>query len=307
MSHVKLALFPILALAAAAACGGDHSATIDAPPADGAGCASFETGPIGGSRPVTVHVPASYDCTPMPLVVMLHGYTASGDLEESYLRITAQADARGFLYAHPDGTIDGSNNRFWNATDACCDLYATGVDDSAYLSGLVTEIGRHYAVDPKRVFFVGHSNGAFMSYRMACDHSDQIAAIAGLAGAMYENVASCTPANPVAVLAIHGTSDSTILYGGGSIGSHAYPSAATTVSDWVTFDGCGSTAEASPPPLDLDSGIAGDETTVTRYTAGCHPGGHAELWSIQGGGHIPALSASFTPDVIDFLLSHPKP
>jgi polyhydroxybutyrate depolymerase len=293
----------------AAACGSSSHSNADAAAGSGDGgmCPGFATGPIGGSRPVSVHVPSSYACTPMPLVVMLHGYTASGDLEESYLRIAAQADARGFLYAHPDGTIDSTGNRFWNATDACCDLYGSGVDDSSYLSGLVTEIGRHYAVDPKQVFFVGHSNGAFMSYRMACDHADQIAAIASLAGAMYENVASCTPANPVAVLEIHGTSDTTIVYGGGSIAGHAYPGAQTTVNDWVTFDGCNSTPDTSAPALDLDSSLAGNETTVTRFATGCQPGGHAELWSIQGGGHIPALSASFTPDVIDFLLAHPKP
>src|SRR5437016_5129727 len=132
----------------------DHAkVTPDAP-----GCPSFDTGAIGGARPVTVHVPPSYEpCTPMPLVIMLHGYTATGAIEESYLNLTALADARGFLYAFPDGTIDASGYHFWNATDACCDLYNTMVDDSSYLGGLVTEIGHHYDVDAKRVFFVGHS------------------------------------------------------------------------------------------------------------------------------------------------------
>jgi polyhydroxybutyrate depolymerase len=279
----------------------------DAMSTDGSNCAGFASGPIGGSRPVSVYVPASYACTPMPLVVMLHGYSASGAIEEAYLKLTAQADARGFLYAHPDGTRDTAGNEFWNATDACCNLYGASVDDSSYLSGLITEIGRHYSVDPKRVFLVGHSNGGFMSYRMACDHADQIAAIASLAGAMFQNLASCTPANPVAVLEVHGTSDAVIGYNGGTILGHVYPSAATTVADWVAFDGCSSTPDTSSPPLDLDSALAGNETAVTRYPTGCRPGGHAELWSIQGGSHIPSLSMSFAPGVVDFLLAHPKP
>src|SRR6185503_152237 len=59
-------------------------------------------GPIGGDRPVDVHVPPSYQPgTPAPLVLLLHGYTASGDLEELYLHVTAESDKRGFLYAHP--------------------------------------------------------------------------------------------------------------------------------------------------------------------------------------------------------------
>jgi polyhydroxybutyrate depolymerase len=300
---------------AVAGCGGgkgamanaDATSSGDAMSTDASKCAGFVSGPIGGSRPVSVYVPASYTCTPMPLVVMLHGYSGSGAIEEAYVQLTAQADARGFLYAHPDGTRDTAGNEFWNATDACCDLYGASVDDSSYLSGLITEIGRHYSVDPKRVFLVGHSNGGFMSYRMACDHADQIAAIASLAGAMYQNVASCTPVNPVAVLEIHGTSDTVIAYDGGLFGGHAYPSAPTTVSDWVAFDGCSSTPDTSAPPLDLDSMLAGSETTVTSYATGCQPGGHAELWSIQGGSHVPSLSTSFTPAVVDFLLAHPKP
>jgi polyhydroxybutyrate depolymerase len=90
--------------------------------------------------------------------------------------------------------------RFWNATDACCDVDASGVDDSSYLAGLINEIGSHVAVDPRRVFVVGHSNGAFMSYRMACDHADTIAAIVSLAGAPPADPAACRPTEPVAIL-----------------------------------------------------------------------------------------------------------
>ena len=55
------------------------------------------------------------------------------------------ADALGFLYLMPDGTKDATDNRFWNANDACCDFGKTGVDDDAYLMGLVDEISAKYA------------------------------------------------------------------------------------------------------------------------------------------------------------------
>src|SRR5690349_20968850 len=94
----------VLAIAACAVGCGNHKTPEPTPDAS---CGSFDTGAIGGMRPVEVHVPPSYDpCTPMPLVIMLHGYTATGALEESYLQLTALADARGFLYVHPDGTPD---------------------------------------------------------------------------------------------------------------------------------------------------------------------------------------------------------
>ena len=277
-------------------------------PAVNGDAATADAAPIGGSRPVSVHVPPTYvPGTAMPLVIMLHGYTATGALEEAYLQLTPLADSRGFLYAYPDGTVDSLGEHFWNATDACCDLDNSMVDDSTYLSTLITQISARFTVDPKRVYFVGHSNGGFMSYRMACDHGDQIAAIASLAGAMWEDTSKCPAATPVSVLEIHGTLDTTIPYAGGAIGTATFPGATTTVNDWVTVDGCGATGDTTAPPLDLDSVLIGNETTVTTYATGCKPGGHAELWTVQGGTHIPTLSAEFAPDVIEFLLAHPKP
>jgi polyhydroxybutyrate depolymerase len=156
------------------------------------------------------------------------------------------------------------------------------------------------------VYFWGHSNGAFMSYRMACDHAGDIAAIASLAGAMWEDVTMCTPSEPVATLEIHGTADPVILYDGGLIGTNAYPPVTTTVADWVSFNKCNATPDTSLPPLDLDSVLPGDETTVTQYD-GCANGTTSELWTIAGGSHIPTLSSTFTPDVIGWLLAQKKP
>jgi polyhydroxybutyrate depolymerase len=268
----------------------------------------MDAGVIGGDRPVEMRVPASYvPGTAVPLVMMLHGYSADADIEELYLDITAQSNKLGFIYALPNGTVDSSGLRFWNATNACCNLYGSTVDDSAYLSSVITQIQAAYTIDPKRIWLVGHSNGGFMSYRMACDHADQIAAIASLAGAMWEDTTMCTPSEPVAVVEMHGTADTVIAYDGGLIGVNAFPSAPTTVSDWVTFDGCSSTPDTTAPPLDLDLAIPGNATTVTRYATGCKPGGHAELWTMVGSEHIPDISTAFTPDVIQYLYQHPKP
>jgi polyhydroxybutyrate depolymerase len=276
-------------------------------PEAGAGDAD-DGGPIGGDRPVDVHVPPGYvNGVPAPLVLLLHGYSASGALEETYLNLTALSDERMFLYAHPDGTKDTLGYAFWNATDACCGSGDRTVDDSSYLSHVIMAIQARYTVDPKKIFLVGHSNGGFMSYRMACDHSDQIAAIASLAGAMWADATQCHATAPVSILQIHGTADAVINYMGGAIMGHTYPSAETTVLDWATLDGCGATPDTSAPALDLEAALPGDETTVTKYGADCKAGGHAELWTIQGGSHIPTLSANFSRDVVDFLLAHPKP
>ena len=259
------------------------------------------------ARPFEVVVPTSYDgSVAVPLVVLLHGYTASGALQEVYFKMRPLAETRGFLYVHPDGTTDIAGNKFWNGTDACCNLAGAIVDDSAYVAALIANVQRRYKVDPKRIFLVGHSNGGFMSYRMACDHAGTIAAIASLAGATFNDSAGCKPSEPVSVLQIHGTADKIISYTGGQILGKTYPPAAVTASTWAAYNGCKPTGVPSAAALDLEAQLAGAESSITTFS-GCRPGGSVELWSIDAGAHTPALSPRFASSVIDFLLAHPKP
>ena len=58
-------------------------------------------------RPVNVYIPSSYDSqTPVPLVILLHGYAVTGADQESYMQFRPLAEARGFLYCYPDSTVD---------------------------------------------------------------------------------------------------------------------------------------------------------------------------------------------------------
>ena len=95
------------------------------------------------------------------------------------------AETRGFLYCYPDGTIDRTDNPYWNATDAGSDFFNTGTDDAGYLRGVIEEIGSQFAVDRKRIHLIGYATGGFMAYRMACQSADLIAGIASLAGMTF--------------------------------------------------------------------------------------------------------------------------
>jgi polyhydroxybutyrate depolymerase len=257
-----------------------------------------------GRGPVTVNVPPSYDpAIPAPLVMLLHGYGSSGLISETYLQLTPFSDELGFLYLYPDGTVDPLGNQFWNATDACCDFFSSGVDDSGYLRALIDEIAVQLNVDQARISVMGHSNGGFMSYRMACDHAEILNAIVSLAGATFDDPADCTPQDTVRALQIHGTADATILYDGGATAGGPYPGAVETTEQWATYNGCSLVPDTTLPPIDLEGGIPGNETTIARYADGCQPGGAAELWTIVGGGHVPVLSDDFQPLVTDFLLN----
>ncbi len=253
-------------------------------------------------------VPASYDDNdPAPLIVLLHTYGRTGVVQDEYMSLSSLADHYGFIMVAPDGTPSAAqdNPRFWNASAACCNWDGQDLDDSAYLTALIDAVKTKYRVDEKRVFILGHSNGAFMAHRMAHDHSDVIAAIASLAGA-DQSVERPTPAHPVHVLQIHGTADTAIAYEGGEIQGETYPSAKQSVENWAAGNGCAPTG-TDTGTLDLVSTLPGIDSTVSRYTSGCKPGGSAELWTIDGGAHVPELSDHFTRLAVEWLLAHPKP
>ena len=267
-------------------------------------------GAAGGSptanRPYGLKVPAGYDSRhPIPLVVLLHGYTSNGAAQAAYFGLVAEADKAGFLLAYPDGTRDRFGNRFWNATDACCDFFRSGVDDVAYLDAVIGEISAKYPVDPARVFVVGHSNGAFMAHRYACDRAAKVAAIVTLAGMQWKDQSHCGAGSPVSVLHVHGRNDMTVYYGGGATPEGAYPGAVETVGDWAKKDGCTGSLTVTGRKFDLERTIPGDETDEAAWS-GCPAGAAVTLWTIEGGGHVPAFNDHWAESIWAFMATHPK-
>jgi polyhydroxybutyrate depolymerase len=303
----------LLLVAACSAPSGNGSGTTSTTSSTSSPAPSATT--AGARRAAQVYVPPGYNRrTPAPLVILLHGYSGTSASVGEYINLQPAAAARGFLLVRPNGTKDRSGQQFWNATDACCDLDSVGVDDSAYLASVIKDIGARYAVDPKRVYVVGHSNGGFMAHRMACDHANLVAAIVSLAGATFDDQAKCRPSTTVSVLEVHGTADNLIPYDGGSIGGAEFPSAPVTARDWATLDHCQS-APKRLPDLDIvgqadtrssTPQLTGADTQVQAYE-GCGSSASVQLWSIQGGGHIPGLTPAFATNVVAFLLAHPKP
>jgi polyhydroxybutyrate depolymerase len=298
------------------ACGGEEPSG-DAGELDGAtrdgGAADATTSEDAGlfppetlgpeARPARLVVPPAHDgTTPLPLVVLLHGYSVSAALQDLYLGLSAVARELGFYLVLPDGTVDSSGNRFWNATDFCCDFDGAAPDDVAYLSALVDEAKSVLPVDAGRVYFMGHSNGGFMSYRMACERADVVTAIAALAGTDFVDDMGCVPSEGVSVLHLHGDMDDTIAYEG----TAAYASARATAERWAARAGCDPTMTTAGEALDLDGEVPGAETTVTRWETGCDPGLDVELRTIVGGSHIPTPTPDFTPGIAAWLLAHAK-
>jgi polyhydroxybutyrate depolymerase len=143
-----------------------------------------------------------------------------------------------------------------------------------------------------------------MAYRMACDHADVVAGIVSVAGAMPQS--SCTPSEALAGLQIHGTADETVLYEGGEFVGVPYPGAEATSASFAQAVGCSEETEPGGASLDLDASVDGAEASRVRHT-NCEAGAAAELWTVSGGAHVPAVSADFMSATLDFLFDHPRP
>jgi len=253
---------------------------------------------VGGDRPVTVNLPDNL-ASPAPLLILLHSASTSGAHQENYMQLGPIAKKSGLIYIAPDGTTNPEGKRFWNASKSCCNKYSQEVDDVAYIDSLINEIDKKTPVDRKRIYLVGHSNGAFMSFTYACK-SNQVAAIVAIAGAMDSNP-ECTPTTPVSLLNIHGTADKTIKVAGGVMNNNSYTSAATTMKTIASVNKCSKHTQAKK---DFEPTIKGAETTIINYASDTHT--HLQFWKIKDGSHSPKLPSDFAQLVISFLLKQSK-
>lgn len=239
----------------------------------------------GLTRTYILYVPASYSAsTPAPLVFNFHGYTSNATEQMFYGDFRPIADTAGFLLIHPMGTLDGSGQPYWNSG------WGGTVDDIGFTSALIDSLSLTYSINQDRVFSTGMSNGGFMSYTLACELSDRIAAIASVTGAMNLNQSStCNASHPMPVLEIHGTSDATVAY----IGASWIEATSNTLNYWATFNNCAIPAIMTPVPnINLTDGCTAEHYI---YPNGLN-GVEVEHYKIIGGGHT-WPGASFTVGV----------
>jgi polyhydroxybutyrate depolymerase len=220
-------------------------------------------------------------------------------MEELTLRgLNRLSDKEGFIVVYPDGIEkhwnDGRENVNYRA-------HREKIDDVGFISALIDHLAKQYHTDVKRVYATGVSNGAMMSFRLACELSEKISAVAPVAGSMPENMPSkCTPSRPIPVLMISHTEDPLVPWGGGEIrfGLRRFGrvlSVGETVTFWATHNQC-----SSPPNItwgpDKDSK---DGTRVRKESYHpCRESSEVVLYAIEGGGHTWPGGDQYLPEWI---------
>jgi len=237
-------------------------------------------------REYILYVPSSYDGrSAAPLIVNYHAYARDAQTQMAYADFRAIAERSGAIIAHPQGVeLDGA--RLWNVGG----LYANPqADDVGFTAALIDEIARIYNVDTNRIYSTGFSNGGYMSYLVACQLGDRIAAVAPVSGSMTpEMAAACNPARPLAILHIHGLDDGIVPFGGDVVSLPVED----VLEYWIAVNGNDPTPVVEQYP-DLDPS---DGSTVEGLLYGAGPTGVTiELLKISGGGHTWPGAAVWLP------------
>ena len=146
----------------------------------------------------------------MPLVTDWHPILTDNVFEKGNSGYQAKSETEGFLVVWPNG-IDNA----WNVGPCC--TTSRDVDDVGFARAMIAQIEQSACIDPKRVYAVGYSMGGGMSYKLACDAADIIAAVAPSAFELMEdNEWHCEPSRPITVIAFNGTADFIVPYAGGA-------------------------------------------------------------------------------------------
>ena len=239
----------------------------------------------GTDRFYEMHVPASYDGSKaVPLVLVFHGgggYPASVRFESG---MDKTSDKNGFIVVYPAGT----NKRFlkdrmleWNDGRPYQDGSPKEIDDVAFVKAVIADVDKMFNIDRKRIYAAGFSNGSQFVNRLAQQMTDQLAAVAKVAGQRSPDELFGNPSRPISVMQFSGRQDPIAPYLGGAPKNFT-PKFKTelkpveqTIQDWVKFNGCPEKPEETKTVRNA---------TMTKYGPG-KDGTEVVLWTLGDGGH----------------------
>ncbi len=248
------------------------------------------------TRTYQLYIPKQYNqLTNLPLVISLHGAGGSSDNAKIISGFDAKSEEEGFVVVYPESEkLDSfiGMKRGWNA--GTCSAEDNIADDAGFISVLIDELKTKLNIDPKRVYVAGMSNGGMMAYRLACELSDKITAVAVVAGSMSLDFDKCSPSRPVPLLHIHGMADNLVRLIGGSgtklaISGCAKPPILETMAEWKENNGCSGKAVEDHK---------NNKVTCLAYES-CPVNADVNLCIVNGVGHTwPEVKGFSTTDYI---------
>lgn len=139
------------------------------------------------SREVILYAPAPSQ-EPVPVVMVFHGGGGGAEWMANKSReLTRTLTEAGYAVAYMNGSSrrDGEKLRTWNAVHCCAYAAKARINEAAYADAAVEALDTRLGIDRTRIFLMGHSNGAMLTYRLAGAMQTAPRAIAPVSGAIF--------------------------------------------------------------------------------------------------------------------------
>jgi polyhydroxybutyrate depolymerase len=192
------------------------------------------------NRSYLVHLPASYKPqVAYPVVLILHGRGGSGRQIAEQTKFSQVADQQSFIAVYPNAI---NKPTLWNAFYP---VAGSNRDDIAFIQAMLGELQNKYKIDDKRIYALGYSSGAMLTYRIGSELSEQIAAIGVVSGSLgYRShgraIYISKPKQPVPALVLHGKKDLIVKYKGGmsfTVQTNLL-GIKQSVNQWASYNNC---------------------------------------------------------------------
>lgn len=151
----------------------------------------------GKNRTIDVYAPSGMGEN-RPMVISAHGMGQDIAYQKKQSRWDQVADTAKFLVVYPQS--DGST---W-------DLGGNGAD-IAFIKAIIKEMSSKYKIDLNRVYMSGFSMGGMLTYAVANNMADQIAACAPVSGYPIGDL-TAKPSRPIPIIHTNGDVDDVVHY-----------------------------------------------------------------------------------------------
>ena len=147
-----------------------------------------------------------------PLIINMHGFGSNALSQRYYSEMDEFAHEQGIAVVYPQGIVNSIGSTSWNV-GTFWDF--SNLDDVGFIEEMIDKISNDFNIDQDRIYACGMSNGGYMSYELACELEDRIAAFGSVTGNFMLNQSSgqlCEFTREIPIIHFHGTSDSVVDY-----------------------------------------------------------------------------------------------
>jgi polyhydroxybutyrate depolymerase len=160
----------------------------------------------------------------------------------------------------------------------------------SFIQALIARAMFEQAIDQKRVYAFGYSNGGHMAFRLAIEAHNEIAAVAAVAASLPSPDASSCPqqGRTSRVMLINGTADPINPYQGGIVTLFGFASRGSVMSSMASAQHFAERNDQADPPVheQLRKGLSDDPTSVESLSWQARGKPVCCLYAVRGGGHV---------------------